>query len=138
MVVILKRLEPLRDDLAGVVVESTFNWYWLVDGLMEASYAVKLANPAAIKNYAGLKYSGDETDACHLAQLLRLGMNWTSLAVTACSKTRIARHACPPKIGAKVPATTVQCAQSIGHAAAPTFSWGGPAARATVDSPLIA
>ena len=28
-------LEPYRDDLAGVVVESTYNWYWLVDGLMD-------------------------------------------------------------------------------------------------------
>ncbi len=74
LVVILKLLEPHREDLAGVVVESTFNWYWLVDGLMEAGYAVKLANPAAIKKYTGLKHSGDETDARHLAQLLRLGI----------------------------------------------------------------
>ena len=38
------------------------------------TYAVKLANPAAIKKYTGLKHSGDETDARHLAQLLRLGI----------------------------------------------------------------
>jgi transposase len=25
-------LEPFRDSLVGVVVESTYNWYWLVDG----------------------------------------------------------------------------------------------------------
>ena len=74
LVVILKLLETHREDLAGIVVESTFNWYWLVDGLMEAGYVVKLANPAAIKKYAGLKHSGDETDARHLAQLLRLGI----------------------------------------------------------------
>ena len=74
LVVIVKLLEPHREDLAGVVVESTYNWYWLVDGLMEAGYAVKLAIPAAIKQYAGLKHSGDETDARHLAQLLRLGI----------------------------------------------------------------
>jgi transposase len=74
LVVILKLLEPHREDLVGIVVESTFNWYWLVDGLMEAGYVVKLANPAAIKKYAGLKHSGDETDARHLAQLLRLGI----------------------------------------------------------------
>jgi hypothetical protein len=30
---ILKELEPFRDEIAGVVVESTYNWYWLVDGL---------------------------------------------------------------------------------------------------------
>ena len=62
LAVIVKLLEPHREELAGVVVESTFNWYWLVDGLMESGYAVKLANPAAIKKYAGLKHSGDETD----------------------------------------------------------------------------
>jgi transposase len=32
-----------------VVVESTSNWYWLVDGLMEADYRVHLANPAAMQ-----------------------------------------------------------------------------------------
>src|SRR5205809_7996785 len=31
-------LEPHRDELVGVVVESTFNRYWLVDGLMDAGY----------------------------------------------------------------------------------------------------
>ncbi|WP_208328589.1 hypothetical protein [Paraburkholderia sp. BL6665CI2N2] len=28
-------LEPYRRELTGVVVESTYNWYWLVDGLMD-------------------------------------------------------------------------------------------------------
>ena len=28
-------LRPYQTELAGVVVESTFNWYWLVDGLQE-------------------------------------------------------------------------------------------------------
>jgi hypothetical protein len=31
--------------LLGVVVESTYNWYWLVDGLKAAGFEVKLANP---------------------------------------------------------------------------------------------
>jgi transposase len=57
-----------------VVIESTFNWYWLVDALTEDGYQVHLANPAAIKQYEGLKYSGDFADAAHLAQLLRLGL----------------------------------------------------------------
>jgi transposase len=47
---------------------------WLVDGLMEAGYAVHLANTTAIKKYEGLKYSGDEADAAYLAKLLRLGL----------------------------------------------------------------
>jgi len=67
-------LEPHRDELVGVVVESTFNWYWLVDGLMDAGYRVHLAHPSAIKKYEGLKYSGDFADAGYLAQLLRLGL----------------------------------------------------------------
>ena len=70
-------LEPLRlhpGEIAGVVVESTYNWYWLVDGLMEASYCVHLANPAAIQQYSGLKYTDDRSDARWLAHLLRLGV----------------------------------------------------------------
>ena len=43
---VLFALFPYKDDLVGTVVESTFNWYWLVDGLMEARYQVHLANPA--------------------------------------------------------------------------------------------
>jgi len=45
---VLSVLEPFREDMAGVVVESTFNWYWFVDGLMDNGYKVHLANPAAI------------------------------------------------------------------------------------------
>lgn len=67
-------LSPYREQLSGVVVESTFNWYWLVDGLMEAGYPVHLANTTAIKQYDGLKHRGDESDARHLAHLLRLGL----------------------------------------------------------------
>jgi transposase len=67
-------LLPWRDELKAVVVESTYNWYWLVDGLQEAGYVVKLANTGAIKKYDGLKHSGDETDARQLAHLLRLGI----------------------------------------------------------------
>src|ERR1700704_3714077 len=67
-------LERYQSDITGLVVESTYNWYWLVDGLMEAGYAVHLANPAAIVQYQGLKYSADEHDARWLAHLLRLGI----------------------------------------------------------------
>lgn len=62
------------DTLVGVVVESTFNWYWLVDGLQAAGFKVHLANTTAIKQYAGLKHGDDDSDARHLAQLLRLGI----------------------------------------------------------------
>jgi transposase len=66
-------LEPYLENLAGVVVESTYNWYWLVDGLMEQGYAVHLANTVAIQQYDGLKYRDDASDARWLAKLLRLG-----------------------------------------------------------------
>jgi len=46
---LLEALAPYQADLIGVVVESTYNWYWLVDGLMEAGYRVHLANPAAMQ-----------------------------------------------------------------------------------------
>jgi transposase len=71
---ILAQLAPHRLDIQAIAVESTFNWYWLVDGLMEAGYTVKLVNTAAVKTYDGLKYTGDEHDARHLAHLLRLGV----------------------------------------------------------------
>jgi len=70
----LSILESFRGELEGVVVESTFNWYWLVDGLMDHGYQVHLANPSAIQQYEGLKHSDDERDAIWLANLLRLGI----------------------------------------------------------------
>ena len=72
--VILAELEPYRNELVGIVVESTFNWYWLVDLLMEEGYRMHLANPAAIQKYKGLKHSDDQDDAFWLAHLLRLGI----------------------------------------------------------------
>jgi len=70
----LALLAPYREELAGIAVESTFNWYWLVDGLQEAGYRVELVNPAGIKQYEGLKYSDDRYDAFWLAHLMRLGL----------------------------------------------------------------
>ncbi len=72
--VILLELSRYRKKIAGVVVESTFNWYWLVDGLQEEGYKVHLANTAAIKQYEGLKYTDDKSDARWLAHILRLGI----------------------------------------------------------------
>ena len=71
---ILQELLPYREELRGVVVESTYNWYWLVDGLMEAGYTVHLANTAASHQYAGLKHADDNSDARWLAHMLRLGI----------------------------------------------------------------
>ena len=69
---VLTALSPFKDSLAGVVVESTYNWYWLVDGLMEEGYKVRLANPSAMKQYEGLKHTDDQSDAFWLAHMDRL------------------------------------------------------------------
>lgn len=71
---VLEYLEPYKADIEGVVVESTFNWYWLVDTLMEAGYRVHLANTTAIQKYNGLKHSDDQDDAFWLAEMLRLNI----------------------------------------------------------------
>ena len=71
---ILLHLHPFQPRIHGLVVESTYNWYWLVDGVMEAGYSVHLANTAAIRQYEGLKHTNDHSDARWLAQLLRLGI----------------------------------------------------------------
>ncbi len=71
---VLQQLAPYQPSLQGLAVESTYHWYWLVDGLMEAGYVVHLANTAAIQQYAGLKYTDDRSDARWLAHLLRLGL----------------------------------------------------------------
>lgn len=67
-------LAPYRRRMKGVVVESTYNWYWLVDGLMEHGFRVHLANPCAIQKYSGLKHANDVHDAFWLAEQLRLGV----------------------------------------------------------------
>jgi Transposase len=71
---ILGQLAAHQSSIEGIVVESTYNWYWLVDGLMERGHRVHLANTAAIEQYSGLKYTDDDSDARWLAHLLRLGV----------------------------------------------------------------
>ena len=72
---ILETLKPFQDQLKGIVVESTFNWYGLIDGLMDSGYQfVHLANPSAMKQYEGIKHTDDQHDAFFLAQMLILGI----------------------------------------------------------------
>jgi transposase len=71
---ILDLINPYTDQLEGIVVESTFNWYWLVDGLIEEGFRVHLANTTAIQQYQGIKYTDDDIDATWLAQMLRLNL----------------------------------------------------------------
>jgi transposase len=67
-------LEPYRKSIAGIAVESTYNWYWLVDGLQSAGYKMHLANPSAIQQYEGLKHTDDKWDSFWLAHMLKLGI----------------------------------------------------------------
>ncbi len=71
---VLKVLGKFKSSLQGVVIESTYNWYWLVDGLMDQGYTVHLANPNAIQTYDGLKHTDDKWDSFWLAHMLRLGI----------------------------------------------------------------
>ena len=71
---ILRFLSPYKDQLTGLVVESTFNWYWLVDALIDNDYCVHLANTTAIQQYSGLKHADDNSDASWLAEMLRLNI----------------------------------------------------------------
>jgi transposase len=71
---ILLTLEPYRGRLACLAVESTFNWYWLADGLKENKYPVKLANPARMEENIGLKHADDRSDAFFLAKQSAMGV----------------------------------------------------------------
>jgi transposase len=71
---IIRVLETYKDEIKGVVIESTYNWYWLVDALQESGYPVQLANPCAIQRYSGIKHTDDEDDAFWLADMSRMGI----------------------------------------------------------------
>jgi transposase len=69
---VVKVLAPFKKRLEQVAVESTYNWYWLVDGLQALKYPVVLANPAGMEQYNGIKHADDTNDAFFVAELLRL------------------------------------------------------------------
>lgn len=71
-------LLPFREELVGVAVESTYNAYWLLDGLHACGYPTQMINTLAVPQYAGLKHGDDDSDALHLADLMRLGLLPTS------------------------------------------------------------
>jgi transposase len=65
-------LEPFQKRIKVLAVESTYNWYWLVDGLQALNYRVKLANPALMQENIGLKFANDKTDARFIARQLTM------------------------------------------------------------------
>lgn len=68
----IEALSPYQKQLKAVAIESTYNWYWLADGLMDAGFCVELVNTAKVVQYSGLKRTNDRYDAFHLAHLMRL------------------------------------------------------------------
>ena len=69
---VLRFLDPFKPQLQSLAVESTFNWYWLLDGLRTQNYPIDLANPTKIEQYSGIKHVDDKDDAYYLAELQRL------------------------------------------------------------------
>lgn len=70
---IIELIQPYKEKLQ-TVVESSFNWYWLVDGLQEAGFEVRLAHPFGLYMITGAKVKTDRRDAFALAKLLRAGV----------------------------------------------------------------
>ena len=68
----IKALNKYKKRLKAIAIESTFNWYWLVDALMAVGFKVELVNTAKVVQYSGLKRTNDRYDAFHLAHLMRL------------------------------------------------------------------
>jgi transposase len=56
-----------------VVVEATYNWYWVADVLDEAGARLHLAHPLGVKGFAYRRVKNDFRDAADLADLLRMG-----------------------------------------------------------------
>jgi transposase len=71
---VVQYLERYRPELKTIAVESTYNWYWLVDGLIAEGFDVRLVNTTKAANYSGLKYTDDKHDARWIAHLLVLGI----------------------------------------------------------------
>jgi transposase len=70
---IAQLLGPFKPDLQ-VVVESTFNCYWLVDGLQARGFDVSLAHTLGLALITHAKVKTDRSDAFTLAKLLRAGL----------------------------------------------------------------
>ena len=66
-------LQPFKPHLK-IVVESTFNWYWLVDGLQGLGFDVCLAHTLGLSMITQAKVKTDRRDAFTLAKLLRAGL----------------------------------------------------------------
>jgi transposase len=71
---VLDYFNAISKEFSGhrVVVESTLNWYWLVDLLNDHGINTRLAHAARLSAIKNSKVKTDKIDAKTLAQLLRL------------------------------------------------------------------
>ena len=69
---ILEFLKPFGKNV-HIAIECTINWYWIVDGLKEEGYDVRLAHTLGLYMITGAKVKTDRRDAFKLAKLLRMG-----------------------------------------------------------------
>src|SRR5438105_8806151 len=69
---IIKLLRPYKANMK-LVIESNFNWYWLVDGLQAEGFDVGLAHTLGLYLITGAKVKTDRRDAYSLAKLLLVG-----------------------------------------------------------------
>ena len=69
---VLEELSGFEGRVDSVAVESTYNWYWLVDGLLENDYGAKLVNTTKANSRNTKKHTDDFDDALHLCYLQRM------------------------------------------------------------------
>lgn len=69
---VLEELSAYSDHIDSIAIESTYNWYWLVDGLKENGYNVKLVNTVKSNSQNTAKHTDDFSDTLHLCRLQRL------------------------------------------------------------------
>jgi hypothetical protein len=84
---ILQALGPHREELVGVVVESTYNWYWLVDGLIAAGRKAKATRRTAMSICPGLLWR-PRTVRCAAARRPSASMNARSVSATRRSRAK--------------------------------------------------
>src|SRR3989442_11323843 len=111
---VVKFLAPYKKRLEQIGVESTYNWYWLVDGLRALEYPVLLANPAGMEQYNGIKHADDTNDAFFVAELLRLKILPTGFIFYPdvlpgrhlfCGRVTLFLILCPPSLISRVTLT---------------------------------
>jgi transposase len=69
---VLSAIESYKETIRYIGIEATATWYWIVDGLKEAGYKVRLAHPPDIEGNSGKKRTDDYKEAFNLAHLLRV------------------------------------------------------------------